>query len=189
MVQSFQPRDMIDLVLTGQFIAMNELFADNSRDILHGMPAPLKQRARSSAIAMGRLALAQVSEFERRGIQPYRAETVAEQCPAAAAVANADVPAETPEPAGSTPAPVPAIEPQPTDPVAAPPAGETSWVDEPYQEWLEATPAILAAGSTTVSVDAIPPPVSQEGDGSADLESPCRSSEHQDAEAMGAAAD
>ncbi len=89
LVQSFQPRDTIDLMLTGQFISMNELFADNAGDILRGMPDSLKQRARSSAVAMGRLALAQVGELERRGIQPYRSEAAPEQRPASAVKAPA----------------------------------------------------------------------------------------------------
>jgi hypothetical protein len=31
-----------------------------------------------------------------------------------------------------------------------PPADETSWVDEPHQEWLEETPAMLAARDAVV---------------------------------------
>jgi len=172
LVQSFQPRDTIDLMLTGQFITMNELFADTSRDVLRGMPDALKQRARSSAVAMARLTLAQVGELERRGIQPYRTEAAAEQRPAPATQAPTAEPAEIQQPlAAATPAPPPAPAPQPTPAEAAPPAEETSWVDEPHLEWLEETPAMLAARTTTVSAQDIPPPVAPEANGRADAPS------------------
>jgi hypothetical protein len=188
LLRSFQPRDTIDLMLTGQFISMNELFADTSRDILRGMPDSLKQRARSSAIAMGRLALAQVGELERRGIQPYRTETATEQRPDQTAKAPAAEPAEKPQPAAAaTPAP------QPTPSEPAPPAEEPSWVDEPYQEYLKETPAMLAAAATMVAVKDIPPPVPHEADVSAgalpEFDLLHQHTEHPHAEAMQAAAD
>jgi hypothetical protein len=190
LVQSFQPRDTIDLMLTGQFITMNELFADNSRDILRGMSESLKQRARSSAIAMGRLALAQVAELERRGIQPYRTEAAPEQRHAAAAKAPTAEPVKQPQPASPTePAAQPAAPTsQPILPEPALPAEETSWVDEPYQEYLEETPAMLAAGPKMVAAADIQPPVTHEAKGSAgapsELAPPRQHTEHPHAEAM-----
>ena len=181
-------------MLTGQFITMNELFADTSRDILRGMPDALKQRARSSAVAMGRLALAQVGEFERRGIQPYRTEAAAEQRPAAAAKTPAAELAKLPQAAAaSTLVQQPPTALQPTPSEAAASTEETSWVDEPYQQWLEETPAMLAAGTTMVSAKDIPPPVTHAGNDSAgtpsEFELPRQHTEHPHAEAMAAAAD
>jgi hypothetical protein len=197
LVQSFQPRDTIDLMLTGQFITMNELFADASRDILRGMSDSLKQRARSSAVAMGRLALAQVGELERRGIQPYRTDPVAEQRPVQTAEtqtteASADEPVKQPQPnAAAAPAQLSAAAPQPAPSEPAPPAEETSWVDEPYQEYLEETPAMLAAAM--VAAKDLPPPLPPEADLSASAPSeygPARKhTKHPYAEAMAAAAD
>jgi hypothetical protein len=190
LVQSFQPRDTIDLMLTGQFISMNELFADTSRDILRGMPDSLKQRARSSAVAMSRLALAQVAEFERRGIQPYRTEAATEQRPAQSVKTPAADPVETPQSAAAgTPVSRPVASPRPT---SSEPAEETSWVDEPYQEWLEETPATLADRPTAIAVNDVPRPVLHEAGVSTGASSefePSRQPEHPHAEAMASAAD
>lgn len=199
LVQSFQPRDAIDLMLTGQFITMNELFADTARDILHGLPDGLKHRARSSAVAMGRLALTQAAEFERRGVQPYRAEATPQQRPIQAAKTPVVKPAEQPPidaasmpAADSTTAPPPPVAVADGE-TAPPPAEETSWVEEPYQEWLDATPAMLAAEIATVAAENVPPPATHEGNGSTVALSegilPPRQTEHPHAEAMAAAAD
>jgi hypothetical protein len=189
LVHSFQPRDTIDLMLTGQFITMNELFADTSRDILRGMSDSLKQRARSSAVAMGRLALAQVGEFERRGIRPYRTEATPEQRPAQDT--------KTSEPAGKTQtassSPLPAVAALPPTSEAAVPGEEASWVDEPYQEWLEETPAMRAAATTTASSKAVPLLITHDGNAAdadvpPELGHPSRHAEQPHAETVEAAA-
>jgi hypothetical protein len=159
LVVSFQPRDAIDLMLTGQFITLNEMFADNARDILRGMPDSPKQRARSSAIAMSRLALAQVGEFDRRGVRPYRTEATPEQRPANYAQTS-ELAKETQPPAS---APLPSDGPQPPTAEAARPDEEASKVDEPRQERLEETPAMRAAATTTVPSKAVPLLVTDDG--------------------------
>jgi hypothetical protein len=66
----------------------------------------------------------------------------------------------TPAGAPTTPAAVPPMdETAPAAEVIAPPAGETSWVDEPHCEWLEETPAMLAAKSASVPPGDTTPPV------------------------------
>ena len=192
LILSFQPRDAIDLMLTGQVIAFNALFADGARDVLRGMVDTMKQRAQSSLVAMGRLTQGHVDRLEKRGIQPHRTEaaqqpekrdTPAARAPSAEppqrpraaaspeaaprqAVSDARPPAapdahppaayplaasDTHPPAASDTHPPaasdahPSAAPEPTSPAAAPLVSETSWLDEPYQEWLLETPADLAA--------------------------------------------
>jgi hypothetical protein len=160
-IQSFQPRDAIDLMLTGQLIAFNEVFADATRHLLRGMTESVRQRTQSGLVAMGRLTLAHVDKLEKRGIEPYRTEAAQEQraTPAAAAAppeppraaAPAASPKAAPRPkAAAAPPPPPPPEPEPTPPAAPPPAEEKSWLEEPYQEWLLETPAMLAAQSDAV---------------------------------------
>jgi hypothetical protein len=188
LVHSFQPRDTVDLMLTGQFITLNELFADTSRDILCGMQDALKQRARSTAIAMCRLALAQVGEFDRRGMRPHRTEASPEQRPARAA--RTSEPAEQLQ--AAAPAPLPEVGPQPPTSEAAPPGEEASWVDEPYQEWLEETPAMRAATTAAASSNPAPLLITHDGNANAgalpELGLPPQHPEQAHAEAVEAAA-
>lgn len=174
-VQSLQPRDTIDLMLAGHMVATNELFADSAHDILHGMPDGPKQRARSSAIAMGRLVLAQIAEFERRRVQPSGADASIDQGSAEMAKTPVDEPAETPlakDASGPASEAEAAASPLQAGTAALDEAlaDETSWLDEPYQEWLEETPAMLAARDGVVPATQSAPPAIQEDvdDGSAD---------------------
>jgi hypothetical protein len=137
---------------------------------------------------MGRLALAQVAELERRGMQPYRAEAATNQ-PAATnqsaetnqslgetAKTTAAEPVKQPQDAASPPLPAAAASSAtaaPRDDAAAvPSAGETtppaeaaSWVDEPYLEWVEETPAMLAAQSASGPTHTTVPTAADEGIG------------------------
>jgi len=91
-IESFRPRDAIDLMVTGQLVAFNEVFADATRHLLRGMTDSLRGRTQSSLISMGRLALAQVEKLEKRGVQPYRTEAAAEQRTALAAAEQGTAP-------------------------------------------------------------------------------------------------
>jgi type IV secretory pathway VirB10-like protein len=152
LAQSLEPRDSIDLFLVGQLMGTSEMFTDAMRDVLNGVPDALKQRTRSSAIAMGRLALAQLAEFERRRIQPQRTEAAAEARTAPPAKPDPEPPrnpqADTAP--DTTPASPATPTPEPTSPAPDLPEQKASWVNEPDQEWLEETP-ILAARSASVA--------------------------------------
>jgi hypothetical protein len=164
LVQSFRPRDAIDLMLTGQLIAFNELLADGTRDLLRGMVDTMKARTRSSLISLGRLSQGYVDRLEKRGILPYRTEIavpLAKQAAAPAAREEAGTPpdhvplaavqAASPKaaPAGPVPhlaaagaanAPRSGLDDTDAEPAAEP----TSWLDAPYEEWVIETPADLA---------------------------------------------
>jgi hypothetical protein len=162
-IQSFQPRDVIDLLLTGQLVGFNEAFAENLRYLLRGMTETMRLRTQSQLLAMGRQTLSLVRELEKRGIQPYRTEIVAQQPPASAAKAPDTEPRE--QPRAAVPPPEPVSDPLPPD--AEPPAEETSWLDEPRPEWLLDTPAMLAAETETALApdDPAPPWPAHPGDG------------------------
>jgi len=135
LIEAFNPRDAIDVLLTGQIVAFNEVLADGAQDLLRGMSDTLKQRCRSSLVAMGRLAQGNIDRLEKRGLAPYRTE---DEKPAAGQARE--------EPAHSAPAPAdepPDRETAATQPAEAVPT-EASWLDEPYQEWLLETPADIA---------------------------------------------
>jgi hypothetical protein len=162
-IQSFQPRDAIDLVLTGQVVGLNDAFSDALRYLLRGMTETMRLRTQSSLVAMSRLTLAHVKEMEKRGIQPYRTEIAAQKHAAPTATAPEASPEEHPRAASPVPAQnadvaVPPPEPDPPPPEAEQPAEETSWLDEPHQEWLLETPAMLAAESENAPAPDDPAP-------------------------------
>lgn len=148
-LQSLQPRDAIDLMLSGQLLALHEMFADGTRDVLSGMADTMKQRSQSTLVAMCRVAQGHVDRLEKRGMQPYRAEVPAVQPrhqPAEAPVAE-PAPPDSARPARPPVAAEenPAATPEP-DPIAADPTPEEpSWLDAPHQEWVLETPAALLA--------------------------------------------
>lgn len=173
LIQSFQPRDAIDLLLVGQLVAINELFADGTRDVLRGTTDSLKQRTRSSLLAMARLTQGHLDRLEKRRSQAEIAEPRAAQCAAAPPSAAPETLAtpyapREPEIAAASPA-SPAAKstpkasgtqspPEPAQPIAppAPPPQEPSWLDEPYQEWLLETPAMLVAQKGAARKAAVP---------------------------------
>lgn len=147
LVLALQPRDGIEVMLTGQLIGFNGLFAEGLRDLMRGgMPSAMKVRAQSSLVAMGRLTLGHVDRLEKRDIQPYRAGVTEPEKPKvekpAARVAEAPSAARVPEPC-------PDIE-------AAPPSEETSWLDEPLVQWLVESPADVAARIAKAQAEAPP---------------------------------
>jgi hypothetical protein len=153
LIESFQPRDAIDLMLTGQLIAFNTVFADATRDVLHGMADTIKQRTQSSLIAMGRLTQGHLDRLAKRGSQPYQTEVAAPQ-PAQRPAPTAKAPAAEPphqppvvatRPASPEPVPLQALSDSQPPPAPEPTVSETSWQDEPYQESVRETPAALAA--------------------------------------------
>ena len=177
LIESFQPRDAIDLMLTGQLVAFNAVFADATRDVLRGMEDSIKQRTQSGLIAMVRLTQGHVDRLAKRGNQPYQTEVAAPRPaqrptvapiaaeppqPVAVAAEPPAVPETTPRQAdAATPAaPEPmrhqtdsATAPEPSQ--AVPPAEEQSWLDEPYQQWLIETPADIAARAEAARTTAV----------------------------------
>ena len=55
LVMSFKPQDTTQLLVSGQMVLFSALTADAAHDILRGIADPLKPRACSTAIAMGRI--------------------------------------------------------------------------------------------------------------------------------------
>ncbi len=229
LLESFQPRDAIDLLLSGQLVAFNAVFADATLRLLGGMDDTLKKQTLSSLVSMGRVTQGHVDRLAKRGNQPYRTEIEAPVAAAAppksvgtapmadappdaaraGAVAHVDTPhgaapgaaapgaaappvagtaalsaaatggppsgaetlsappphddaalpaARSPDPEASAASPDPASAPTPcpatADPTSpdAPTRGRTqsavaatSWLDEPYQEYIIETPGLLAA--------------------------------------------
>jgi hypothetical protein len=136
LIESFQPRDAVDLMLTGQLLAFNAAIADATRDLVRGAPDTIKQRTQSNLISMGRLTQGHLDRLAKRGSQPYRTEVASQQ------------PAQ----------PVAAASPAPPEPQTTPPVAETSWLDESQQEWVIETPAAVAAkqqGARTAAVLAL----------------------------------
>ena len=156
LIMSFQPRDAIDLMLTGQLVMFNEMLADGTRDVLRGMADGMKQRSLSTLVSAARTMQGHLDRLEKRGIQPHRTEIAAAETEAR----PAEAPRATPAPPPVTPPrpaakPIAAVVAKPsqvaparttaTAHLAAAPraAAETSWLDAPHQEWRVETPADL----------------------------------------------
>ena len=77
LAESFQPRDVIDLLLSGQLLAFNAVFADATRGLLDGMEDTLKKQTLSSLVSIGRVTQGHVDRLAKRGNQPYRTEVAA----------------------------------------------------------------------------------------------------------------
>jgi hypothetical protein len=124
---AFQPRDVVELTLSGQIMLFNELLADGARDVLRGTVDTEKQRCRSSLVSMGRLVLRHVDRLERRGNQPYRTGAAVSR-PAEVTTDAAEAMPVTTEARGSV------------DLGGGRPGGqlvvETSWLDDPYEQWV-----------------------------------------------------
>ena len=222
LLESFRPRDVIDLMLSGQLIAFSAVFADATGGLLRGMDDTLKKQTLSSLISIGRVTQGHLDRLAKRGNQPYRTEIAAEPPavrPNAAATAPVVEPPPVTAPRSSTPppaaatvksaalspvaaapsaappsdthapsasrssavnaapgpdaapaspsltsdaAPCPAMpearSPWPDAPTRAgfqPPVAETSWLDEPYQEYVIETPGLLLAQEQTARTAAV----------------------------------
>ena len=141
---SFRPRDSLDLTLIGQLVGFNEVFADTVHDVLASNKSADKQRTLSSLVAMGRLTQQHVKMLEKRDLEPWRTEIEAQ--PKAV-----KPPAPKPQPAvAATPEPPPKPE-QVPEPIEQP-KEEISWVDQPYTEWVIATPAEIARQAALAGV-------------------------------------
>ena len=106
LVHSFLPQDTLQLMVAGQAVLFNALTADAVREILDGMPVALRPRARSNAVAMGRIVAKHLDSLIRpRGL--LKRAAAKEKSPIA----------EVPGPAETLPAAV-----------AAPFAEATPWV-------------------------------------------------------------
>jgi hypothetical protein len=177
LILSFLPRDVVEMTLAGQTILFNELLADGARDALSGMTDTTRQRSRSGLVSMGRLVQGHLDRLERRGNQPYRSEAAApreeprtEPCerPAGAAAAqqapSADVSPRKGSGTEARPAaaaiPVRMMAPKRTGASDGMPTGDsevdTSWLDEPYEQWLIETLPEMAARPRAVPTGAAP---------------------------------
>ncbi len=96
LIQSFRPRDSVELMLVGQLMAFHEMLADGTRDLLRGMTdsVSMKLRARSGLVAIGRVCLGYIDRLEKRGLEPHRAELAA-PAPVQAAAQAAQPKADT----------------------------------------------------------------------------------------------
>jgi hypothetical protein len=167
LILSFQPRDVVEAELAGQTVLFHEVLADSARDVLRGMDDTLKLRAISGLISMGRIVLGNIDRLTKLGNRPYRTETASveeeiRQRPAAEPpeaepargvrpIAAAS-PKTAPQPASAAPDPTPET---------MPAVEETSWLDEPFEQWLIETPADLAKKAGLISEDAMAPPVKE----------------------------
>ena len=105
LLESFQPRDVIDLLLSGQLVAFNAVFADATNGLLRGMDDTLKKQTLSSLVSMGRVTQGHVDRLAKRGNEPYQT-----------AIATPE-PAAQPKPVAAAPA---AGQPSPITPRALP---------------------------------------------------------------------
>ena len=178
LILAFQPRDAIDMTLAGQTVLYNELLADGARDVFRGMADTTKQRSLTILANMGRLMQGHVDRLERRGGQPYRTEAATSEAEAGAASADRPAPAERKQqprtvaaasPAAAETAPLPMMAAaipivtavaEPEDAGGGMPAGEpeaeSSWLDEPFEQWLIETPADLAVCAAEVRAGELP---------------------------------
>jgi hypothetical protein len=151
LILSFLPRDAIEMMLAGQTVLFNELLADGARDALREEVDTMKPRSRASVVNMGRLVQGHLDRLERRGNQPYQTETVAREVgeqPAAVTV--------PPLPVSLSVSPATGLASEPAEkateevdagggmPIGEP-VVETSWLDEPYEQWRIESAADLVA--------------------------------------------
>jgi hypothetical protein len=157
LILSFQPNDVVDMQLAGQTVLFNEVLAHSARDVLRGMDDAVKPRVIASLVSMGRLAQGHLDRLAKRGNTPHRTEAVSveqEKIRTSLALARAAGSVEEPCPLAAMPL---CAEPE-TDAgdtgesPPGPPAEETSWLDEPFVQWLVETPADLARKSGLVAV-------------------------------------
>jgi len=169
MILSFQPRDVVEMQLAGHAVLFTELLADSARDLLSGMDDTRKPRAIAGLISMGRLVLGNLDRLEKRGNRPYRTEVASaredERAPAGVRAMDTersgrtghdpDAPPGGPSPAAVDATPAETAAPDRCDTNAEtraePAADETSWLDEPFVQWLIETPADLARKSGLVA--------------------------------------
>ncbi len=164
LILSFLPRDVIEMMLSGQTVLFNELLADGARDTLREVVDTMKLRNRASVVSMGRLVQGHLDRLERRGNQPFQTEIAAAEeddcpvptdAPADAEVPMPPLPVAVSSPMGAEAEPQSAVlMPMATAPEAVgtgggmptgEPVAETSWLDEPYEQWRIETVADLAA--------------------------------------------
>jgi hypothetical protein len=168
LILSFQPSDVIDLQLSGQTVLFNEVLANSAHDVLRGMDDAAKPRAIASLISIGRLAQGHLDRLVKRGNKPHRTETVSveqEKIRTSLALAPAAEPHEMPRPLAAMP---PWVEPAAPDPEVDAPetrdtplerlVEETSWLDEPFVQWLIETPADLVRKSGLLVTSETPAP-------------------------------
>ena len=156
LILSFRPNDVVDLQLAGQTVLFNEVLAHSARDVLRGMDDAMKPRVIASLVSMGRLAQGHLDRLAKRGNTPHRTEAISveqEKIRTSLALARAAGPLEAPGPLAAMP---PCSDPEmdagetgerPPEPAAE----ETSWLDEPFVQWLVETPADLARKSGLVA--------------------------------------
>ena len=116
LIEAFEPRDGVEVMLAGQAVMFQSLIMDTIRDSHHAVTGQEAWRHRQAAVAMSRVQLSWFKELRLHDARRY---------PTAAEVADhaAVLSAPAPEPASATPpaAPVPA-EPARTEPARTEPA-------------------------------------------------------------------
>src|SRR5579859_6703558 len=65
LLESFRPRDVIDLLLSGQLIALNAVFANATLGLLLGMDDTLKKQTLSSLVSIGRVTQGHVDRLAK----------------------------------------------------------------------------------------------------------------------------
>jgi hypothetical protein len=175
MIMSFQPRDVVEMTLASQAVVYNELIADSAVDIFRAVDPAAKVRSLSAVMSMGRLTQGHLDRLAKRGNRPYRTEFVAPEAAVEPVVAQpraAEPPAvEPPKPAEPPPAvePVQPIAAAQTAPASGPseqesaepayqrPVQPESWLDEPYEQLILETPALVHATRMAMALTKVPP--------------------------------
>ncbi len=111
LIEAFEPRDGVEVMLVGQAVMFQSLMMDTIRDSHRARTGQEASRHRQAAVAMSRVQLSWFKELRLHDARRY---------PAAAKAAKhaAVLSAQTPEPAPATPpaAPAPARAPVPAEP-------------------------------------------------------------------------
>ena len=120
-IMGLLPQNALQMMIAGQAALFHELIADAGHDVLAALSGPGKERARRSVNAMSRTLCKNLEMLVRLQGMPEPVAVAVEKPAHAAPVVEAA--------ALSTEQPV----------------AEFSWLDEPYEEWIIATPADIAA--------------------------------------------
>ena len=149
-IQALAPQDALEEMLMGQVVALHEVFAEITHDLLNGVVDPMRLKGQASLVTIARVTQGHVDRLKRMAKQPARAEIPA------ARIAQPG-PVRTPAP-GVMPAParnvVPARDAEPTRnamtedralaaiaPGYERPRLPDSPLDEPFVEWVAEPPA------------------------------------------------
>jgi len=155
MIWRLEPGDAMEELLAAQVIGLNEVFSAVLHDFLNGRVDPMKLKAQASIVNIAKVTQGHVDRLKQ--LKKKRTEAAAPPAPPTPREKPEPKPAAEPQPAA---APERKVEKVATLASLAPdykrPEEPESWVDGPFVQWLEETPADEARANGLLPAEAPP---------------------------------